>query len=118
MRHSSKTRKLSRTADGRAALLRGLAVSLIRDEQIVTTYAKAKELQSRIERLVTFAKSDTVNSRRIVASRLGQPADVVTKKLFSVIAPKFATRTGGYTRVVKMGRMPSGREQAVIAFVE
>ncbi len=118
MRHASKTRKLSRTAGQRTSLLRGLAVSLIRDEKIVTTYAKAKELQSRIERLVTYAKKDTVASRRLVASRLGQPADIVTKKLFAEIAPKFAERNGGYTRVIKMGRMPSGREQAVIAFVE
>ena len=118
MRHSSNTRKLSRSTDQRASLLRGLAVSLIRDEQIITTFAKAKELQSRIERLITFAKKNTVAARRVVASRLGEPADAVTKKLFSTNAPKFAERNGGYTRVVKMGRMPSGREQAVIEFVE
>ncbi len=118
MRHSSNTRKLSRSTDQRASLLRGLAVSLIRDEQIITTFAKAKELQSRIERLITFAKKDTVASRRIVASRLGEPDAAVTKKLFSNIAPKFVARNGGYTRVVKMGRMPSGREQALIAFGE
>lgn len=118
MRHASKTRKLSRSADQRTSLLRGLAVSLIRDEQITTTFAKAKELQPQIERLITFAKRDTVAARREVASRLGEPSDVVTKKLFAEIAPKFAERQGGYTRVIKMGRMPSGREQAVIAFVE
>jgi len=118
MRHSNKNRTLSRTASGRTALLRGLAVSLIRDEKIVTTYAKAKEVQSRIERLVTFAKTDSSNSRRLVSSRLGGPAEIVVKKLFSVIAPKLVKRAGGYTRVIKMGRLPSGREQAVIAFVE
>jgi large subunit ribosomal protein L17 len=118
MRHSSNTRKLSRSTDQRASLLRGLAVSLIRDEQITTTFAKAKELQSRIERLITVAKKDTVASRRLVASRLGQPDDAVTKKFFTTIAPKFVERNGGYTRVIKMGRMPSGKEQAVIAFVE
>ena len=118
MRHANKNRTLSRSADQRASLLRGLAVSLIRDEQITTTYAKAKELQPQIERLVTVAKKDTVTARRTVASRLGQPSDAITKKLFVEIAPKFATRAGGYTRVIKMGKMPSGREQAVIAFVE
>lgn len=118
MRHSSNTRKLSRTADQRTSLLRGLAVSLIRDEQITTTLAKAKEVQPLVERLITFAKKDTMASRREVASRLGQPSDVVLKKLFGEIAPKFASRQGGYTRVIKMGRMPSGRENAVIAFVE
>ncbi|MBY0309849.1 50S ribosomal protein L17 [Patescibacteria group bacterium] len=118
MRHANKNRKLSRSADGRVSLLRGLAVSLIRDEQITTTFAKAKELQPRIERLITVAKKDTVAARRTVASRLGEPTDAIVKKLFSIIAPKFTTRNGGYTRVVKMGKMPSGREEATIAFVE
>lgn len=118
MRHANKNRTLSRSADGRTALLRGLAVSLIRDGQIKTTFAKAKELQPRIERLITVAKKDTVAARRMVASRLGQPTDAVVKKLFGTIAPKFTTRNGGYTRVIKMGKMPSGRFEATIAFVE
>lgn len=118
MRHSNKNRKLSRSADGRAALLRGLAVSLIRDEKITTTYAKAKELQPRIERLVTIAKNDTVTARRTAASRLGQPSDAIIKKLFATVAPRFKERNGGYTRVVKMGKLPSGRDVAAIAFVE
>jgi len=118
MRHSNKNRTLSRPTGQRTSLLRGLSVSLIRDGRIVTTLAKAKELQPRIERLVTFAKKNTVASRRTVASRLGEPATVVINKLFKEIAPKFETRNGGYTRVVKMGRMPSGREEAVIEFVE
>ncbi len=118
MRHSNKNRTLSRPKDQRASLLRGLSVSLIRDGKITTTFAKAKELQPRIERLVTFAKSDTVASRRVVASRLGEPNDNIIKKFFTDIAPKFATRNGGYTRVIKLGRMPSGRDEAVIEFVE
>jgi len=117
MRHANKNRTLSRTRSQRTSLLRGLAVSLIRDGQIKTTKAKAKELQPRIERLVTLAKKDTVATRRTVASRLGEPADTTIKKLFSEIAPKFAEREGGYTRVVKVGQT-SGREEAVIAFVE
>ena len=118
MRHANKNRKLGRTKDQRASLLRGLSVSLIRDGKITTTLAKAKELQPRIERLVTQAKKGTVAARRIVSSRLGEPSDVIVKKLFSDITPKFETRNGGYTRVIKMGRMPSGREEAVIEFVE
>ncbi len=118
MRHSNKNRTLSRPAGQRAALLRGLSVSLIRDGKITTTIAKAKELQPRIERLVTFAKKNTIAARRTVASRLGEPNDEIVKKLFAEIAPKFETRNGGYTRVIKMGRMPSGRDQAVIEFVE
>jgi large subunit ribosomal protein L17 len=99
-------------------LVRGLAVSLIRDGQIKTTLAKAKELQPNIERLVTHAKTDSVQSRRLVASRLGEPTDSVINKLFKDIAPKFADRPGGYTRVVKLGRTSPGRDEAVIAFVE
>ncbi len=118
MRHGNKNRTLSRSKDQRTSLLRGLSVSLIRDGKITTTIAKAKELQPRIERLVTYAKKGTVAARRIVSSRLGEPSDTIVKKLFADIAPKFAERNGGYTRVIKMGRMPSGREQAVIEFVE
>jgi len=118
MRHANKNRKLGRTKDQRASLLRGLSVSLIRDGKITTTLARAKELQPRIERLVTQAKKGTVAARRIVASRLGEPDNLIVRKLFSDISPKFETRNGGYTRVVKMGRMPSGREEAVIEFVE
>lgn len=117
MKHANKNRTLSRTRSQRTALLRGLCVSLIRDGQIKTTKAKAKEVQPRIERLVTLAKKDTVAARRTVASRLGEPTDVTLKKLFTEIAPKFAERDGGYTRVVKVGQT-SGREEAVIAFVE
>jgi len=92
-------------------------VSLIRDGKIMTTKAKAKEVQPRIERMITLAKADTVAARRTVASRLGEPTDNTVKKLFSEIAPKFKERNGGYTRVVKIGQT-AGREEAVIAFVE
>lgn len=118
MRHANKNRTLGRDKDQRTSLLRGLSVSLIRDGKIKTTLAKAKELQPKIDRLVTYAKKGTVASRRIVASRLGEPNDAIVKKLFSDIAPKFETRAGGYTRVIKMGRMPNGRDEAVIEFVE
>ncbi len=117
MRHANKNRTLSRPRSERTALIRGLAVSLIRDGQIKTTFAKAKELQPRIERLVTHAKSDTVAARRLVSSRLGEPKDTTIKKLFTDIAPRFAARNGGYTRIVKLGRT-TGREEAIISFVE
>lgn len=118
MRHANNKRTLSRTRSQRTALLRGLAVSLIRDGQIKTTLAKAKELQPNIEKIVTHAKSDTVQSRRLVASRLGEPQDVTLQKLFAEIAPKFKERNGGYTRIVKLGQTSPGRDEAVIAFVE
>ena len=118
MRHANKNRTLSRPRNQRTALLRGLMVSLIRDGQIKTTVAKAKEVQPKIERLVTHAKSDTVASRRLVASRLGEAQDSTVAKLFTEIAPKFKERNGGYTRVVKLGATSPGRQEAVIAFVE
>mgnify|MGYP006282388453 CR=1 FL=1 len=118
MRHANKNRTLSRTRNQRTALLRGLAVSLIRDGQIKTTLAKAKELQPTVERLITTAKADTVAARRTVASRLGQPQPETLQKLFTEIAPRFKERPGGYTRIVKLGRTSPGRDEAVIAFVE
>lgn len=118
MRHSNNTRTLSRTRSQRTSLLRGLVVSLIRDGQIKTTLAKAKELQPNVERLITHAKKGTVPARRLVASQLGEPKDNTISKLFDEIAPKFAERNGGYTRVVKLGRTSPGRDEAVIAFVE
>lgn len=118
MRHANNTRTLGRTRSQRTALVRGLAVSLIRDGQIKTTLAKAKELQPNIERLVTHAKKDTVQARRLVASALGEPSDTIIKKFFTEVAPKFKERNGGYTRVVKLGRTSPGRDEAIIAFVE
>ncbi len=118
MKHGNKNRTFGRVRNQRVALLRGLAVSLIRDGKIKTTEAKAKELRSFVERLVTHGKNDTVASRRLVASRLGEPNESIIKKVFADLAPKFATRNGGYTRVVKMGRTSAGRDEAVIEFVE
>jgi large subunit ribosomal protein L17 len=117
MRHANNTRTLSRTRSQRTALVRGLAVSLIRDGQIKTTLAKAKELQPNIERLVTHAKNDTVQSRRLVATNLGEPSEIIIRKLFSEIAPRMKERNGGYTRVVKLGRTSPGRDEAIIEFV-
>ena len=116
MQHAKKNRTLGRSRSQRTALLRGLSVSLIRDGQITTTLAKAKEIQPTIERLVTHAKTDSVASRRHVASKLGEPQDVTIQKLFTEIAPKFAERNGGYTRVIKLGQT-AGRQEAVIEFV-
>jgi len=118
MRHANNRRTLSRTRSQRTSLLRGLAVSLIRDGQIKTTLAKAKELQPDIEKLVTQAKKDSIQARRLVSSRLGEPQDKTLQKLFSDIAPKFKERNGGYTRIVKLGRTSPGREEAIISFVE
>jgi large subunit ribosomal protein L17 len=117
MKHASKNRTLSRTRSQRTALLRGLCVSLIRDGQIQTSLAKAKELQPQIEKLITLAKRNTVSAKRLVASRLGEPKSETVNKLFTEIAPKFSSRNGGYTRIIKLD-LSQGRDEAVIAFVE
>ena len=117
MQHAKKNRTLGRTRRGRSALLRGLAVSLIEKGQIKTTEAKAKELRPFAERLVTYGKKASVASRRQAASALGEPKDLIIKKLFDEIAPKYNERDGGYTRIIKSGRTPAGRDEAVIEFV-
>ena len=117
MRHGNQNRTLGRVRSQRTALLRGLAVSLIRNGKIKTTEAKAKELRPLAERLVTYAKEGTVAARRKASSVLGEPNEVTIKKLFDVIAPNYKERNGGYTRIIKMGRTPAGRDEAVIEYV-
>jgi len=118
MRHANKNRTLGRTRRGRTALLRGLAVSLIKEGKIKTTLAKAKELRPLAERLVTYGKKASVASRRQAAIVLGEPNPMVVKKLFEEVAPKYSDRQGGYTRIVKMGRTSAGRDEAVIEFIQ
>ncbi len=117
MRHHHKGRTFGRPKNQREALLRSLARSLVIHERISTTEAKAKELRPFVEKLVTRAKDDTVANRRIVSSRT-HDADVV-KKLFTDIAPRYKTRDGGYTRIVKRTQRGANdaRKLAYIAFV-
>lgn len=97
--------------------MRSLARSLIIHEGISTTEAKAKELRPMIEKLVSTARVDSVANRRLVASRLGND-DAIVKKLFADIAPRYATRPGGYTRIVKRAaNAVNARDNAYIAFV-
>ncbi|MBI4086653.1 50S ribosomal protein L17 [Candidatus Kaiserbacteria bacterium] len=116
MRHHDHNRTLSRTRRGRTALLRGLIVSLVSHGRIVTTEAKAKELRPRVEHLITAAKHDSVASRRLVSSRLGEPSGTTVQKIFTKAA-EYAERPGGYTRIVKTGPTAAGRREAVIEFV-
>jgi large subunit ribosomal protein L17 len=102
MRHRKDHRKLSRTAEHRKAVLRNLVTALFQYERIETTVAKAKEARRLGERLITFAKRGDVAARRHVARFVTRPA--VTSKLFSTIAPWYAERNGGYTRIVRLGR--------------
>jgi large subunit ribosomal protein L17 len=93
-------RKLGRKGGFRTAMLRSLATDLIRYEQIQTTYPKAKETSRFAEKLITKAKQGDLNSRKAVARDITDGA--VTKKLFDVLAPRYASRAGGYTRVLKL----------------
>jgi LSU ribosomal protein L17P len=118
-------RKLGRTSDHRKALLRTLATDLIINERIVTTEAKAKELRSVVEKLVTLGKRGDLHARRLAAAYVRKEvADPETKKdavqkLFSDIAPRYKSRQGGYTRIYKMGpRRGDSAPMAIIEFVE
>lgn len=116
MRHRRKVKKLGRTASHRRATLRNLASALINHHQIKTTQAKAKAARSYVEKLITTGKKDSVHARR-QAFKFLQNRTLV-KKLFDEIAPAFAERNGGYTRVVKLGpRIGDGAEMAILQLV-
>ena len=116
MRHHNSVRKFGREKTQRQALMRSLARNLIRDNQIKTTTAKAKELRPFVEKLVTRAKTNTVASRRLVMTRLQGAPEV--KKLFDTVAPKYKDRKGGYTRITRMpNRDLDGSPMAIISFV-
>ena len=117
MRHRVGHRKLQRTSSHRAAMFRNMAAALIKHEQITTTTAKAKELRPYVEKLVTLAKKGGLSNRRIAHSRIMDEAQ--ERKLFDVLAPRYADRNGGYTRVIKAGiRASDAAPIAVIEFVD
>lgn len=117
MRHQLKGKKLNRTSSHRKATLRALAIALIKNERIVTTSVKAKELRRVIEPLITRAKEDSMHNRREVFSFL-QDNDS-TNKLFNEVGPKCEARPGGYCRVIKLGtRKGDGTEISVIELVD
>lgn len=114
---AKKTRSFSRKTDQRKALVKSLVRSLILEERIKTTEAKAKEIRPILEKMVTRARTDSVANRRLIASRVGDAEAV--KKLFTAIAPRFAGVTGGYLRIVKRPMKAStGRKEAYIAFTK
>jgi large subunit ribosomal protein L17 len=117
MAYTKKAQTFGRPSNQRAALLRSLARSLVLEERISTTETKAKALRPFIERLVSYAKTNTLASRRLASTRLGDAEAV--KKLFSTIGPRYSDRKGGYTRVVKRTLRGSNdaRKLAYIAFV-
>lgn len=117
MRHGNKINHLGRKIGHRNALLKNLAGSLIEHKRINTTLAKARELRKFIEPLITKSKDNTTHSRRVIFSYL--QSKEALKELFAVIAPKIATRPGGYLRVIKTGwRSGDAAEMALIEFVD
>jgi large subunit ribosomal protein L17 len=114
MRHRNGLRKLNRTSAHRKAMLKNMCVSLLLHEAIKTTVPKAKELRRVVEPLITLAKTPTLANRRLAFARL-RDRDIVTK-LFNELGPRYQTRPGGYTRILKMGFRVG--DNAPMAFVE
>ena len=117
MRHRVHGRKLGRTSAHRKAMFRNQLTSLFEHERITTTVAKAKELRPQAERMVTLARTGTLANRRRILSDIHNK-DVV-RKLFDEIAPRFADRPGGYTRIMRLGRRRGDNaEMAIIEFID
>jgi|688.fasta_scaffold232772_2 large subunit ribosomal protein L17 len=117
MRHGDKVNNLGRKSSHRKAMISNMACSLIRHKRINTTIAKAKALKVFVEPLLTKSKTDSTHSRRVVFSYL-QDKEIVTE-LFREIAPKIATRNGGYTRIIKTGyRLGDNAEMCLIELVD
>ena len=114
MRHGHGLRKLNRTTSHRLAMLRNMMNSLIEHEAIKTTVPKAKELRRVVEPMITLAKVDSVANRRLAFARLRDDASVA--KLFTNLGPRYNSRPGGYTRILKMGFRVG--DNAPMAFVE
>jgi len=116
MRHKLAGFKLKRNIASRKALFKGLITSVIEHERIVTTVPKAKAVKPLVEKMITLAKEDTLHARRQAASFLMTPSSV--KKLFDKLGTRFGQRSGGYTRVVRLGfRKGDGAEQAMLELV-
>jgi len=117
MRHGHGLRKLNRTSEHRLAMLRNMMNSLIEHEVIKTTVPKAKELRRVVEPMITLAKEATVANRRLAFDRLRDRDSVV--KLFNDLGPRFKTRPGGYTRILKMGfRVGDNAPMALVELVD
>jgi large subunit ribosomal protein L17 len=117
MRHSLSGRKLNRTSSHRKALFANLAQALIKNEQIITTLPKAKDLRPIVEKLVTMGKKGGLNARRLLSSRLRD--DELAAKLVGPIAERYSSRNGGYTRIIKNGfRYGDNAPMAIIEFID
>ena len=114
MRHRHSGRQLNRNSSHRKAMFKNMTISLVEHELIRTTLAKAKELRSVAEPLITLSKQDSVANRRLAFSRLGSKATV--GKLFTDLGPRYETRPGGYIRIMKCGYRTG--DKAPMAYVE
>ena len=114
MRHNKKFNHLGRTASHRSAMLANMAISLIMHKRITTTVAKAKALKKYVEPLITKAKEDSTNSRRVVFSYLQNKEAI--KELFFAVSEKVGDRPGGYTRIIKLGTRQG--DAAQVCFIE
>src|ERR1700676_2765779 len=116
MRHMRGGWKLKRDVGARRSLLRNLVTSVIEHERVVTTVPKAKAVKPLVDKMITLGKRDTLHSRRQAAAFLETPSSV--KKLFDKLGTRFGQRSGGYTRVVRLGfRKGDGAEQAMLELV-
>src|SRR3984893_16817176 len=116
MKHGVSGYKLKRDAGSRKALLKGLVTSVIEHERVITTVPKAKAVQPLVDKMITLAKRDTLHTRRQAGSFLATP--VGGQKLFDKLGTRFGQRSGGYTRVVRLGfRKGDGAEQAMLELV-
>jgi large subunit ribosomal protein L17 len=117
MKHNIKNKKLNKTTSHRKAMFMNLSNALIKHEQITTTLAKAKELKRFVEKIITLGKKGNLQSRRKAISILQDQA--MTKKIFDILADRYKDRSGGYTRVIKLGnRFGDNSPMAVIEFVD
>jgi large subunit ribosomal protein L17 len=113
MRHRNAHRKLSRNTSHRRALLRNLVTDLLEHGRLMTTLPKAKEVRPLAEKMITLGKRDSLHARRQVQSYLMR--DGIAKSVFDTIAPRFADRKGGYSRIIKLGnRKGDGADLAII----
>lgn len=115
MRHKRTRHKLSRDSAHRKALLKNLSRQLIEHERIKTSQAKAKAVKPEVEKLITLAKRGDLHARRLLLSKLGQDKFIV-HKLVEEVAPRYAERPGGYTRIVKLG--PRRSDSTEMVFLE
>ena len=117
MKHNIKNKKLNKTSSHRKAMFMNMSNALIKHEQITTTLAKAKELKRFVEKIVTLGKKGDLISRRKTISTLQD--NKMTKKVFDILADRYKDRSGGYTRIIKLGnRFGDNAPTAVIEFVD